>query len=139
MFAKAYLCDRGQSPETMKRKLAAANPGSLVQAVAAGTVENEFLIEMLAAQTLQAKETGSMLANKPEIDFLLRVAGSTQISRAIRMCGSKEGNAFVLVAAGKRKVAGLAELGGQELPRSQLAAPERAVVERGALLSAQRP
>lgn len=122
----------------MKRRLASANPGSLVQAAKAGSVDNEFLVEMLVAQTLQAEASGSLLARKPEIDLLLRLAGTTQISRALREQGAKEGASFLLIAASRAEVKGPLELAKSELPRHPLTEPELDRVERGALLSAQR-
>ncbi|HYB06625.1 MAG TPA: KEOPS complex subunit Cgi121 [Nitrososphaerales archaeon] len=138
VFARAYLCGWDTRPEEMKRRLLLINPGSMVQAARAGTVKNEFLVEMLAAQTLQAEASGSLLAKKPEIDFLLRLAGTTQISRAIREHGAREGSPFILVVAGHSEQKGLAELEGMELPRRTLAASELGRVERAALLNAQR-
>ena len=138
VFARAYLCGRDMRPEEMKRRLLLANPGSMVQAARAGTVKDEFLVEMLAAQTLQAEASGSLLAKRPEIDFLLRLAGTTQISRAIREHGAREGAPFILVVAGHSEQKGLAELEGMELPRRTLAASELGRVERAALLNAQR-
>jgi tRNA threonylcarbamoyladenosine modification (KEOPS) complex Cgi121 subunit len=139
IFARAYLCGPRSRPEEMKRKLAAANPGSMVQTVRGDAAKNEFVFEMLAAQTLQAEATGNMLAKKPEIDFLLRIAGSTQISEAIRALAAREGEPFLLVAAGKSEISGVPELKRFELPKRSLSRGELAVVERGALLSARRP
>ena len=138
IFAKAFLCRGEVGPEEMKRRLASVNPGALVQAVSRDSARNENLLEMLAAQTFEAEASGSMLAKKPEIDFLLRVAGSTQISRAIAAKGAKEGEPFLLVAAGKSEVEVLPELQGLELTRRSLSGAELAAVEHGALLSARR-
>ncbi|MDG6898764.1 MAG: hypothetical protein JRN24_03390 [Nitrososphaerota archaeon] len=122
----------------MKEKLASANLSSMVQAANAGSAKNESFVEMLAAQTLHADASGSLLAKKPEIDFLLRLAGTTQIARAIREHGAKEGAPFLLVVAARTPVRGPSEVSGLELPRRDLSLAELARVEKAALLSAQR-
>ncbi len=138
VFAKAFLCGSGLEPEDMKVRLAAENPGKLVQAARATGVENEWFFEMLAAQTLQAESSGSLLAKKPEIDFLLRLAGTTQIAGAIGGKGARSGEPFVLVAAGTAPVRGIRALRGLELGRRELSKAELALIERAALLSAER-
>jgi tRNA threonylcarbamoyladenosine modification (KEOPS) complex Cgi121 subunit len=138
IFAKAFLCRRGASPEDFKRRLADANPGSMVQAARGGLAGNEAFIELLAAQTLQAESSGGLLANKPEIDFLLRLAGTTQISRALRDAGAKSGDQFVIVAAGRSTIRRPSGIDGKELPRRELTASEFGRIERAALLNAER-
>ncbi len=138
VFAKAYLFEKGFSSQEIKRKLAVANAGSIVQAAKGGSAHNEFFVEMLAAQTLRAEASGSLLAKKPEIDFLLRLAGTTQIARAIREQGAKEGEPFLLVVAGREALLWPPELSGIELSRRDLSPEELARVEKAALLNAQR-
>jgi len=138
VFARAYVFGGGDSAEEIKRRLASANPGSLVQAVKGGRVKNELLVELLAAQTFRAEASGSMLARKPEIDLLLRVAGTTQISRAIRGYGVVAGEGFLAINAGRNELRVPDGFGKAELPRRTLTAPELLMVERGALLNAQR-
>jgi tRNA threonylcarbamoyladenosine modification (KEOPS) complex Cgi121 subunit len=138
IFAKAFLCTESVSPEESKRLLAVANPGSMVQAANGGLAENELFVELLAAQTLQAESSGSLLANKREIDFLLRLAGTTQISKAIRDAGAKSGDPFVLVVAGTCVVRRPSKLVGKELPRRELTVAEMGRIERAALLNAMR-
>lgn len=137
-FVKAYICGKEFRPEEMKKELASANAGSMVQAADASAADNEFFVEMVAAQTLQAKDSGSLLAKKPEIDFLLRLAGTTQIARAIKEQGAEDGASFLLVAAGRSPVHGPSELSRLELPRRSLSRAELDRVERAALLNAQR-
>jgi tRNA threonylcarbamoyladenosine modification (KEOPS) complex Cgi121 subunit len=138
VHARAYLCDDRMSPDDAKRRLAKSNPGSIVQASRAGRVRNELFVEMLAAQTHRAKSTGGMLAEKPEIDFLLRLAGTTQISKAIKEWGAKKGEKALVVVSGESEVRGPPELLEFELPRRPLTAAELARVERAALLNALR-
>jgi tRNA threonylcarbamoyladenosine modification (KEOPS) complex Cgi121 subunit len=96
-------------------------------------------VEMIAAQTLCANGTKNLLAKKPEVDLLLRMAGTTQISRAIEQMGAKKGEPFLLVIAGPDK--GLdslsaKELGGSELEKRELSSDELDRIERAALLNA---
>ena len=135
--AMAFLCRAGSNPDDVRRNAAALSGNWVVQTAAEGAATNEFFLEMLAAQTLRAKESGVLLANSPEMDFLLRLAGTTQISRAIRERGSAKGKPFLLVVAGPRRP-DPGPVPGQELPRRRLSKDELQRVEKAALLSAQR-
>ena len=138
VHSQSFLCSREADSKQIRVELAEAYPGAMVQTFSSKAATNGFLIQMLAAQTLRAERSGSLLAKKPEIDFLLRLAGTTQISEAISRVGSKAGEPFVLVLASLRplKIASIA--GGQKLHSGPLSEPELQRVERGALLSAQR-
>ena len=138
IYAKAFLCPKGAPSEEFKRRLANLNPGSLVQTAAMGTSGNELFLELLAAQTLQAQHSGGLLANKPEIDFLLRLAATTQIAKAIKEAGARPGEPYVMVVAGRKPVRLPSGLGGAELKRRVLTTSELGKVERAALLNAQR-
>ena len=138
IFAEAYLCGKEASSEALKLRLSASNPGSMVQVVGGNAARNEAFVEMLSAQTLQAESAGSMLAKKPEIDFLLRLAGTTQISKAIRDQGAEAGSQFLLVVAGRTPPKGTGGLKSLELPRRELSAAELGRIEKAALLNAKR-
>ena len=138
IFAKAFLCPSGASPEDLKSRLASANPGSMVQAAKAGLAGNEVFVELIAAQTLQAESSGGLLAKKPEIDFLLRLAGTTQISRAIREAGAKSGDEFIVVVAGRSALTRPSGIDGKELARLELTSSELAKIEKAALLNAEK-
>ena len=103
-----------------------------------GLIGNEVFVELLSAQTLQAQSSGGLLANKPEIDFILRLAGTTQISRAIGDVGAKSGDKFVLVVAGRSTVRRPPGLEGVELPRLKLTDSELERIEKAALLNVER-
>ena len=109
-----------------------------MQAMKRGLVANEVFVELLAAQTLQAESSGGLLAKKPEIDFLLRLAGTTQISRAIKEAGAKSGEKFVLVIAGRSTIRVAPEIDMKELPRRELTASELRGIEKAALLNAEK-
>jgi len=137
-YARAYNCGAGLSPSDVKQEIAGSSGRWVVQTAAEGAAANEFFVEMLVAQTLQAEASGSLLAKTPEMDLLLRLAGTTQISRAIREKGSSPGKPFLLVVGGRTRPAEVRGLSGLELPRKGLTKSELQRVERAALLSAQR-
>ena len=134
IFAKAYSCGPETDPEACKRKLSLAHPGAVVQAAKRGSASNELFVEMLAAQTLSAETSGSLLAKKPEIDLLLRLAGTNQISTAIREKGVKGGEPFLVIWAGRSELKSPKGFAEKELPRRALNRAELAKVERAALL-----
>ena len=137
-YARAYLCGAGSDPELVWRQAAPPSGRWLVQTAAEGAATNEFLVEMLAAQTFRAEASGSMLARSAEMDFLLRLAGTTQISRAIREKGSAKGEPFLLVVAGRTKPRRKRGVPGEELPRRELSKSELQRVEKAALLNVQK-
>jgi tRNA threonylcarbamoyladenosine modification (KEOPS) complex Cgi121 subunit len=139
VFAKAYVCGGDLDPDEAKLEFGSSNPSSIVQTGRAKSAANEFFVEMLAAQTLRAGSAGSLLAKKPEIDFLLRLAGTTQISKAIKQCGSRKGEPFLLVVAGPKKINFPRSAKAKELPRGKLTKKELDRIEEAALLSVLRP
>jgi tRNA threonylcarbamoyladenosine modification (KEOPS) complex Cgi121 subunit len=139
IFVKAYTCGRESSPEAMKREVLSANPGAVVQAARGGVATNELFVEMLAAQTLRAESSGTLLAKRPEIDLLLRLAGTDQISTAIREKGARAGEPFLVFSAGRSPQKRVKVLSGRELPRRKLSVAELQMVEKAALLEVRRP
>ncbi len=131
---------KGLDPGAAKEAARIRFPGAIVQAVSARAAANARYVEMIAAQTVAANGTANMLAKKPEIDLLLRLAGTTQISQAIAQVGAKPGEEFLLiVVAGHRtKRAGPGPLLGRTLGRRRLTEEELDGVERAALLNAAR-
>jgi tRNA threonylcarbamoyladenosine modification (KEOPS) complex Cgi121 subunit len=83
-------------------QLRSAFPELVVQVVSARKPPGARAVEMIAAQTLRAMETGSLLAEKPEVDLLLRLAGTNQITVALKTNGYKGPGTKLLVAAGPR-------------------------------------
>lgn len=57
-------------------------------------------VRMIAAQTLRARKSGAMLAERPEVDLLLRLAGTNQIAVALRTHGYRAAGTKLLVATG---------------------------------------
>jgi tRNA threonylcarbamoyladenosine modification (KEOPS) complex Cgi121 subunit len=131
------------SAEDFLARLRRAHPGLLIQLVCARENPSPAAIEMVAAQTIHAKKAGSMLANSPDIDLLLRLAGTSQIGEAFREVGYKRAGPKVLVAAGPGGA--VARLQGslrqdkrlRALKREALTDEDLAVVERAALVAAR--
>jgi tRNA threonylcarbamoyladenosine modification (KEOPS) complex Cgi121 subunit len=135
-FAVGPDFDAGETRDKMKRD----HPTSLVQTLGVSASFNERLLELLAAQTMAASSGGTLVAKKPEIDFLLRVAGTTQISKAIRKVGSKTKKPFILVVASRRRISkGIGDPEWKELARHGLSGKELDRIELGALLNASKP
>jgi len=134
----SVVVDGGADPDSVRRMVAAKAPGSIVQAVSTAAATNGYYVEMIAAQTLRATGTPNLLARKPEVDLLLRLAGTTQISRAIEQTGAKKGQPFLLVVAGPAsRLAKInwAQLGGKKLVKRDLSADELERIEVAALLN----
>jgi tRNA threonylcarbamoyladenosine modification (KEOPS) complex Cgi121 subunit len=136
---RCFAVEEGSADE-LKERLCLRHPRLVVQTVRTGAASNELFAEMVAAQTLRAAATSNLLAKRREIDLLLRLAGTTQISVAIAKIGARKGEPFVLVVAGERsQMAGLREeRGWTRLPRAELSKDEMERVESAALLNAAR-
>ena len=141
VFARAFLCGKELDPEDTRRKATTAGTESFVQTISGDAATNEFFLEMLAAQTLHAEASGSLLARRAEVDFLLRLAGTTQISKAIREKGATRGEPFILVVAGGTRTKapkGLPRARLTRLPTRDPSKEELERVEKAALLSVGR-
>ena len=53
-------------------------------------------------QTVELRVGSQLLAEKPEVDFLLRVAGTRQITEAVRGAGAKPWAETVLVVFARK-------------------------------------
>jgi tRNA threonylcarbamoyladenosine modification (KEOPS) complex Cgi121 subunit len=124
--------------EEVKLRVRTINPGAVVQAFRPQKSSNSRYFAMIAAQTLVSLKNRAMLAKKAEMDFLLRVAGTAQISEAILKAGTKGGEPFVLVAAvQKGRIRGLENM-GNALPSAELTEAELIGIERAAMLDAEK-
>lgn len=136
---RVFAFEGGTDPVATRSAFERANHGALVQAFSDEPATNGFFIQMIAAQTLRAGLSESMLAKKPEIDFLLRLAGTSQISEAICQVGTKKGEPFQLVVAttrpGRMRIP---YVRCRALPKRPLTETEFDRVEKAALLSARR-
>jgi tRNA threonylcarbamoyladenosine modification (KEOPS) complex Cgi121 subunit len=140
--ARCYKFGGETASENLKGSIARDFPGLLVQTVDSAAATNERILEMLGEQTLEACRTGGPLARKPEVDLLMRLGGTTQISRALQEVGVKPGKEFLLVVIGdEAKVLGFESArasGWDRLPRRQLDEDDLRRIERAALLDAER-
>jgi tRNA threonylcarbamoyladenosine modification (KEOPS) complex Cgi121 subunit len=94
------------APEDAERELARlrkSNPELIIQLVSMKKPPSAKAVSMIGEQTLRAKETGALLADRPEVDLLLRLAGTSQISEGLKKSGYRSGGKIMLVAAGKEK------------------------------------
>lgn len=120
------------------------NPGVVVQLFGASRPPNLAAVEMIAAQTLAARRSGATLADRPEVDLLLRLAGTRQIGEAFRRAGYRSGKRLFMVAACEgdedalRRLAESAARDGRfgRLEGRELTKGDLEQVERAALLSA---
>ena len=141
-MARCYLLDGQTGSESLRAAVRKSFPNLVTQAVDPSTVNNERLVEMVGEQTLEAVEGGTLLAQKPEVDLLMRLAGTTQIARAIQEFGVKPGENFTLVVVGDETDVARFESsrasGWTRLPRHELDKSELRRVERAALLNAEK-
>jgi len=101
--AGSLSAEAGVDPETAEKdlhKLRHAHPKLVIQMVSMKKPPGEWAVRMMAAQTLRAMKTGALLASKAELDLLLRVAGTRQITDALKNCGYKADGNKLLIAAG---------------------------------------
>jgi tRNA threonylcarbamoyladenosine modification (KEOPS) complex Cgi121 subunit len=136
-------CVMGPSvdPREKRREVAESHPGLLVQVVRAEALRNMALAEMLALQTFRAAEGGTLLARSPEMDFLLRVAGTSQIQKAVKGSGAAPGRRNVMVVASSGRVPVQVSDWMEAfvpLPTLGLSVAELRRVETAALLNAER-
>jgi tRNA threonylcarbamoyladenosine modification (KEOPS) complex Cgi121 subunit len=138
LAAKARL--ESAEAEPVLLSLRKRHPDLIIQLVRLKEVPESRIIAMIGQQTLRAAETGALLAAKPEVDLLLRLAGTTQIAMAIKESGYRATGEMLLVAAGPaRRLSSLrkklvADPSYKVLEGDTVSAPGLAMVERAALL-----
>jgi tRNA threonylcarbamoyladenosine modification (KEOPS) complex Cgi121 subunit len=136
---RIYAFEGGADPVAARVAFEKANAGALIQTFDMAAASNGFFVQMIAAQTLRAALSGGLLAKKPEMDFLLRLAGTSQISEAISRVGTKRGEPFgLVVAAASPGITDKPPLRCRALPRLALTEAELGRVEKAALLGARR-
>jgi tRNA threonylcarbamoyladenosine modification (KEOPS) complex Cgi121 subunit len=122
------------------------SPGVIIQIFGANRAPNAAAVEMIAAQTLSASKSGSTLAERPELDLLLRLAGTRQIGEAFRRAGYKSNaKRLFVVAASDGNASRLGKLGRRlskdrrfaEVAKNKLGKIDLEAIERAALLSAR--
>jgi len=130
--------------ECLLAQLRKENSILMIQVFGAGSAPNAAAVEMVAAQTLTAVKSGATLAERPELDLLLRLAGTRQIGEAFKRVGYKsDGRRLFLVAASEGRGEAMRRLAKRlstdrrfiEVPVKKLAEVDFQMVERAALLA----
>lgn len=143
-FCRAWRVDAPPDDvESILSGLRLAGHKALVQAFASRRPPDMVALEMLAAQTIYASASGATLANKPELDLLLRLAGTRQIGEALERHGYRSGRGALYVVAASSDPDALEALVGRlerdarlrEVPRRRARKGTLELVERAALLS----
>jgi tRNA threonylcarbamoyladenosine modification (KEOPS) complex Cgi121 subunit len=136
--AKARL--RPGEADAALTSLRKRHPGLIIQLVTLEKLPTSRAVAMIGQQTLRAAKTGALLAMRPEVDLLLRLAGTTQIEVAIRKAGYRARGNRLLVATGPAaKVQALSEELARDrrykiLEDEELDDAALALVEKAALL-----
>jgi tRNA threonylcarbamoyladenosine modification (KEOPS) complex Cgi121 subunit len=137
---------RPEEVEGILSKMRKQNPKVIIQVFSASSAPNPSAVALVAAQTLTAARSGSTLAERPELDLLLRLAGTRQIGEAFQRAGYRsnrkrlflvaalEGNGAALSRMSK-SLAGDKRFAG--VPPKRLAKDDFEQVERAALLAAR--
>jgi len=137
----------GVPPDEVEELLAKVRkrvPRVIIQVVGATRAPNPSAVEMIAAQTLTAAKSGTTLAERPELDLLLRLAGTRQIGEAFQRVGYKSNKKrFFMVAASEGSGATLARMvmrlavdkRFKEVAKKKLTKSDLEQVERAALLA----
>lgn len=98
---KKLQCDPGRLIDEMR----AAHPNVNVQATDAQVVYGEEHAIGVLYLAIEALERKVMLANRPEMELLVRIACTDQISDALKRAGLKSGRAGCFIAFSKDKPA----------------------------------
>ena len=95
----AVLCVPGgeADPDRLRRRF-----GARIQSISSEYILNMSYLRRILEVSIEAERRGTMLTARIETDILLRLAGTTQISEAIRRVGAKTGpgDGAVVVALG---------------------------------------
>jgi tRNA threonylcarbamoyladenosine modification (KEOPS) complex Cgi121 subunit len=95
------LYHSGEDPAGQLKAFRKAALGAYVQTLDPSAVGGRMHILLTLKQTEELKASSQLLADKAEVDFLLRVAGTKQISAAVKAAGSKPGADSLLVVFGR--------------------------------------
>lgn len=139
---RAYSLPGDTDAKRLKERLAKDFGLLSVQVADSAQASNEAFLEMLCAQTVESKKRGTLLAKGAEMDLLLRVAGTTQISEAISRAGAKKGEPSLLIMFGDRALISRVDVSAfgkpHRLPRVEPGTEELGRIEAAAILNAGR-
>jgi len=83
-------------------KLRKKFPKLILQAITIDHILSKSHAQKIIAISISSQKNHTLLSKKIEIDILMRFAGTTQISRAIKKVGIKSQKNFVLIAIGPK-------------------------------------
>ena len=83
--------------------LRAEFPDLVIQAISSNFVLNKEHVKKILSLSISAKQYNTLLSKKLETDILLRFAGTTQISEAIKNLGITQYQNFLLISIGKNQ------------------------------------
>jgi len=145
-YCACWKLDAGQDEiEDLLGGLRKKAPGAVLQVFSSTTAPNPALVSMIAAQTLSAMQSDSLIAERPEVDLLLRLASTRQIGEAFKRIGYKEKGRKLFMAVASQNRSPLVKLEKEvsrdkrfsELPSRRLDGDDLDKVEKAALLSAR--
>ncbi len=93
----SYLASENPKDELVKVR---RHSSSFVQSFDAAALPDGNTLKILLYQTEEASIRGQLLARSKEVDFLLRLAGSDQIRKAMELVGAKPGKPSMMVFYG---------------------------------------
>lgn len=88
-------------PVTFLESLRTKFPNVIIQGISSRFILSNSHAKKVISISLQAEKTGNLLSNKMETDLLMRFAGTTQISQAIKIAGIKPKQNFIIISIGK--------------------------------------
>ena len=78
------------------------HPNLIIQAISSNYILSKSHAQKIISISLRARKNKTLLSKKMETDILLRFAGTTQITEAIKKIGIKQQCSFILIIIGKK-------------------------------------
>ena len=142
MEVRCYRVGRDEDAQALRESILRVSQRLLVQTIKCGKARNETFVKMIVEQTTAAASTNNLLARRKEVDLLLRLAGTSQISVALKTVGVVKGEPFELILAGEGGDVRAAEasslVGKERILGAELGPADLGLIERAALLNALR-
>lgn len=135
-FCAFYVVKTKKDLDTLQKYVSGK---AYLQTFRKSSSDNARFFKMIAYQSLAALYEKAMLARKPEIDFLLRVAQTTQIKEAIRQNSFVEGSENVVAIFGYKQIRFVGnKVKFKKLEEKELSKGELLQIEKAALLSSDK-
>lgn len=97
---------RAVEPKDILDELRRNFPKLILQIISDNAVYDDEHLKWVARQSWFAKDRVIMLAKKVELDLLMRIAGTAQISHALKVAGARKDEPFIILAIGEEGVVG---------------------------------